>query len=930
MPERHPDGTARSAELALAVYLGPLVADCRVLWLTDAVTEAPHRLALRARSVLVLAREPGPRGEREGARVSLLKPGPLSFKPDSFEVIVATDLVAIEMAVPERVAHMREILASDGVLIAGTIANGRGLSYEALYELLAGRFGRTHMLGQAPFAGWSVVDFGASAGQDDLTFDGTLLEDHPEEATRFFAVCSDDATALDPWCVVQIPSARPHESVAADRGSVEDVELAKRVRALEAELARQQAEVEAAADHAETLERSLEQKHVEVEHLRAERARRAPEAEDSPVPGDEYGRLEEALAEAASRLSDLKDDIERRDVLVRDLIEETQALRQEPPVVGSIDATLPFDAIRDGLLIRVVNAETASLQTRFETDELKGRLIDAEVRAAEAEGAFRGLRSRVSELEEMADLAVGRFALAEADLEAALERELRYQREMADLQEQLELELVRARGSGRDEGALSGLSESERESARRVGELTGLLVRCREAALETAAERDHARAETLRLTALLSSSEDRFAGARLGYEARIAELTSDLRETQRVDSGRRLAELLGECDGLRARLEDREAALTAAGDAHARLVGVSAALGLAQDDADRLRQEVERLGEAETELTLRAVDAEELANAQTGRVADLASTVAARDALVVRLEQDVAEGTQQMRRTEQRLHETALEAERLGKALADASGRVDEALEADDRLHGLEERLAQATARAEASRRALGEMRRLLAGLGPELSGEPFSAPAEITAVGMESPGRGAEDASAAAEADARAALESELLLLRTRIATMAKESEDGDTLMRSLTAQLQERNDRILALERRLLPGSDGPAGDEALRQELLELQSRAGRMSEEVHQERRARVEAERRLDAREGDGGVRELHERLGRSDAEQLLLQGHLATAERDLKGLRDACIQARAGLEELLGAATASGDPAAAERIGSVLRLLSRA
>jgi hypothetical protein len=50
---------------------------------------------------------------------------------------------------------------------------------------------------------------------------------------------------------------------------------------------------------------------------------------------------------------------------------------------------------------------------------------------------------------------------------------------------------------------------------------------------------------------------------------------------------------------------------------------------------------------------------------------------------------------------------------------------------------------------------------------------------------------------------------------------------------------------------------------------------------------------------------------------------------VSSAERALKAFREAAAETRSGLEELLGVATAHGDPATAERVGGLLRALSR-
>ena len=76
---------------------------------------------------------------------------------------------------PERVAEMAEWLTPRGVLVVGAEEREGGIDYESLYDLLARRFDWVRMLGQAPFAGWSVVDYAPATRELEVTFDGSLL-----------------------------------------------------------------------------------------------------------------------------------------------------------------------------------------------------------------------------------------------------------------------------------------------------------------------------------------------------------------------------------------------------------------------------------------------------------------------------------------------------------------------------------------------------------------------------------------------------------------------------------------------------------------------------------------------------------------------------------------------------------------------------------
>ncbi len=921
------------ADLALSTWLDELAADRRVLWVGDAASDAPDRLARGARSVLVLAPHPPPKREsqKRGARISALKPGPLAFRPGSFDVVVVPDLGAVGLADGARLDELREVTGEQGVLVAGTPAED-GVGYEALFELLAERFPMVRMLGQAAFAGYAVVDLEAAQADPEVTFDGSLAGEQPAE--RWLAVASADGPSLDAYCVIQVPGTeRPVAAPRRTRRAPEEAD--DRAARLEEELRQRQSEVDAANEHAEALELTLAERSSEVEELRdaldvrereleslrgaitrLEEARREeaarpeePEARPDEVAAD-IDRLEQALSAQGGRVLELEREVSRRGTLVRDLVEELRELR----AAGAREAASASSEELDAAVERAVAAEAARAEAQFQIDELMGRLAQAgdpeelaalRLREARLSGTVRGLRARLAEAEELRELAEGRLAVTELDLDDQRRQSRQLERDLGELREQYELELVRARGPAETRGEVSEreaeLRASETNLSRRVGELSGQLVACRDLLSQASDDRDHARAETLRLTALVGSLEDQFSGARRGYEARIAELLHDSSaEAEREVSRARaeLAEVRGERDGLSARLADREAALAARATASVDDVEQARA------EAGRLRGELERLRREAVELSARATDAEDRARRESEGAAELSANTAVRESLVTRLQMELADEERRRQELTQRLARADEENERLRSALLDASEQVDEALAAEDRKDRLQRR-------RRLSDTALVETRGILVELAEAIGEQVGPAPREITAVGLESP-----------DLDAP---------MRARVEELEDQLADQETLMRSLTAQIEERDDRIRALERRL-EGSVGVEGDEeTLRRELMELQERAARLSDELLHERRARRNVE--LDARKRSGAsdddVRRLHERLGQTDAELLLLRGQQATTERDLRSIRDACSQVRNGLEGLLGAATANGDPATADRIGTLIRLLNR-
>jgi predicted RNase H-like nuclease (RuvC/YqgF family) len=151
---------------------------------------------------------------------------------------------------------------------------------------------------------------------------------------------------------------------------------------------------------------------------------------------------------------------------------------------------------------------------------------------------------------------------------------------------------------------------------------------------------------------------------------------------------------------------------------------------------------------------------------------------------------------------------------------------------------------------------------------------------------------------------------------------------EARDLMLRSLTAQLEERDDRIRALERMMRGdgGRDEAGGDRA---RLLEADERIARLSSELAEERRARerLESTSALVSREAE--LRRLEQMVGDRDAQLMLLEGRVEGAAREERSLRDAFAQARAELESMLGDLGNQRSAQAAERAAELLRALRR-
>ena len=1044
MPHAPNDRLRALADLALGVYLEDLVAGRKVLYLGDSSSGVPQRLARSARSVYACDTNASSSPQtRDNVTISAPAPGSITIRESVFDVVVAPDLAGIGGASLERLEEIRRSVSPGGVLVAGAFQTGpSAIPYEELHGLLSRTFEAVRMVGQAPLAGWAIVDF--APGKDDVgvTFDQSLLADHPEEAERFLALCGRDNVALDAYSIVQVhlesfldarrsirvpaPSGEPAAIAAAletelraqkdeldatvARGHEVESALSARTAALadlDGEVERLRLELAAVREESETRGAALRGARIELERFRAAPPQPIPPPPPPPeVPPEDHARLEAALVERGRLVAELRQEVERRAVLVRDVGEELAEARRD---LASATSSASVVAVAQGPGVsvgatpgagggngagagarlqeeierlrgeretsveRALGAEAARAETAFALDELRGRLAaaererDARARAeAELAGGVRGLRARIAEIDEAREGVEARLALARHDRAQAGERILELERALAETRDSFELELVRSRSLTSDpsrageaaSAEIARLRKVESDLAAEVGTLRGRLAACLEQLDGDRGERDHARAEAIRLTALIGGLEEHAAGARRGFETRVAYLEHDLQvvELRREALRSEVDGLEGERDGLRARLADREAALAALASsaaAAAKAVGeaqqIQRRVDALRDEADALRAELAELRVSHSALTERAADAESRSEHEALRAADLASSLAARDALVTRLETDLAEREQRCRTIEQNAAAIGNEAAGLREALAAATAAADAREELGRRRSQERDRqLSEAATRAaeleserdrlaDALTEARNALEQLAAGIQGAATHDEESIRDRIAADGKSVP---PPTASSDAEVDGlRSSLgraDAELGQVRARIDALTRDAEDREMLMRSLVAQLEERDDRIRALGRRLDSGPGGGSDAEQLGRELLELQERSARLADELAQEREARrsaegeIEVARQFKRQEHESEVRRLHELLGDRDAEVVIVQSKATRAERDLVALRDSIGEARHVLESLLSTATSQGDPATADRVGQLLKLLARA
>ena len=893
----------QSADLALAIYLEPLASKRRVLWLGEAHGGAPSRLARIAAQVRVLS----PSANRvDGLRVSKLTPGPLSLPEDGFDLIVAPDLGAVGLDEPDRISELHAALSSSGLLLAGAPVGQGETAYERLFELLGQRFRNTRMLGQTSFDAWAVVDFrAAERGVSEVVIDGSGVEAGGDHPLRALAWASDDVKLrVDPYAVVRVPSV---QAKAADISTRREL----------------QRELEVALDRSEELdhrlgemERALRDRTDELDETRSRLKTDRGESNRQ-----DFDRLEESLRERSLEVREAQSEIERLERLSRDLIEQMKegmasvsSSAQTLGIVPTLRPTVASPSSR-AAMERAVAAEAARAEAEFQADELRGLLLETERNRREWAheearllGRFRGLQVRSAELALAFEAAEARASSAVLELDDSRRRARTLQRELDELRPrkgeevQERLPLQAPTGDTRS-GDAAGLR----------GEIAGL----RDRLADRGAALDAAKVDTRTLPEL-----------RRGLEAARGEL------------GKVRAEL-GEA---RAALDDQGKLEKRAKEAEAETDRLRQALpARASSVPPRVQDEMANLGAESADLRERLATSDATCEEQRVRIAELSSALGARDALVSRLQIDLAGSERRRDDFDDQTDRLREENRRLRDALVDASDRVDEAsalqtklsqAEAVARRKGEALHEAQGSARErqdavvtaererdfareqrevlrrdleqgrEFLRQTLREVRQGLDGLSGVLGANASTTLAEITAVGIASPDDGFDRSD-------------EMAALRERVETLQREAADHDTLLHSTRAQLEERDDRIRALEGRLANRATFQVSEEALHQELLELRERSSRLSEELEHERRARA-----IGARNGPSSAPQALRPAEAGQDHPLAAPGR----ERELKGLREANAQARAGLEELLGATTMS-DPATAERIGALLRIL---
>jgi chromosome segregation ATPase len=935
--ENHRD----NADLALVVFLEEAARGKRVLLVGETAPRVERRLSDAARTVDVVSRERRTRSSRRGLPV---RAWPSASEKGAWDVVVVPDLAAAGLLDASAFAEIATLVGPGGALVVAIDASTEGARYEAFYELVSPHFPSVRVFGQAPMSGYALVDF-AVGSPPEVAFDGSAAGN--TSASRWIAIAAD-GLALDPYAIIAVPEVVASQVSAAPAPSEprfeREAEAAKsRLDHAEKRLEQAQREIARGAQKLDEARHERERMAAELrENIAAAEAAAAYAASvaEDPAAMAEYDDLEARLVAAGRETTMLRVELERRAVLVRDLVEEARALREAGRSgVGldqsAVDAEL--GRLRDALVVaqrRAVDAETRSAELGFRSDELAtdlaavGQRHEAErqrlvTEQAATEGTVRGLVSRLAELNDVRLVSEGRLALVEDDLRRAKGREAALERSLALASERLAVAMMRPPEAA---GPSSAASD---ETSEREGKLFGALLRAREDLGDVTAERTVLLGEVARLRTSLEIVTHETERQHEAAAGRVERVESDL--------ALRDAQLAERNEELSAERERRRAAEGARDEALARMASfpdpslATFAESAAATEIARLETEIESLRGERTGLSLRVDDTEAALDAlresvaalksaestagqsesrargeltdERRRTADLAARLGARDALISRLSSSLAhagETRAALERAQAALDvRLAAATESIGTLEAVSSVRADEERREKEELAKSVTRLEVQVSTIDADRaqadEALRDVRETLARLENGLG----QAKSPLVPGGSDA-------------------------VLQEHVARLGRDMEDREVMLRSLTAQLEERDDRIRALER--LARGERVSGDAS---RLLEADERITRLTSELAEERRARQSAESgsALVSREVD--LRRLEQLVGDREAQLMLLEGRVDAASREEKQMRDAFADARAGLETILGDLGNDRQGRAAERLADLLRSLRR-
>jgi hypothetical protein len=624
-------------------------------------------------------------------------------------LITYVEAAALEGAI----AEARRVLKADGILVLGCSSKDRpgasgGTSYYDLVDRLEAKFPSVTMVGQAPFAGATLVEYGAKDPEPML--DGTVVE-KGERVENYVALASSRKVSAGGYAVVQLPvaevvgaapttsptpappttTAAPATKAASRAAVTGDAELAERLK-----------QREKAVEEFRTA--ALEHQR-EMERVRAELRERDAYVRELELDARDRDRLRADTAKSAERAQAA--ETRERQARLELAQAEGRALR------GGGAAPTGDAGVPAGMLDRVhaLEAENAKLKQKEEDARaeswkaLKAR-SDAEAEAATVrEDTVRKLKDARKLASVELTHAMEQAMAKSVRLKDELQRNERERKELGAEVARLQRELEQ-RGPATGDGDEGRALAEERERSAQLGELVRRLEDEAQAARHTAAAGQaastsaaaEAQAERERSQRMLDDVEQK---ARQRAEAAVR-LRQSLKDRER------------EVEALRRELADRDARLVARDRA-----------GAGDDDAvvhleAELQQARARVAESHSELARRESLAERAQAAAQHERARAERLIAEERRAIA----DRNEARARLADAEANASAFAVDNERLATQLADARREIAK-LEGDlrerkDRLKAAKRELELADERA----RGLDEARDQLGAMEAALRGE--------------------------------------------------------------------------------------------------------------------------------------------------------------------------------------------------------------
>lgn len=490
---------------ALVAHVESLVADRRVLVVGSADRSvAEHLLERGARLVQVL--DPDPKRVAHAAahnserRVSYAQFSDHSLRDGSFDLAIVED-IEVSSNLQQLVSGVRRTLGNRGLAVfcarnpeasTGLLGASRGrVDYDTFCDAVEEEFEANIMMGQAPFLGYSVVQFGLEQPPEPA-LDNAYLNGESDLPDFYIALCGSDESLnelrLEDMSIVQLSAARfvrDNDSAHRDR----EHRAARRADSLETELRSLRARSD--DSQVEKLTAELEQRDSWIRELESRAESADARADDAQA---EMERLEQELEDTHATLLHTREDADRA-VAARDAeTKKREALEEELKSAGTSAADQEeidrLDEEVEEVTADLKKALAANKRSAAQIAKLEAELAEALAAAKEGEHHSVGREALEEELT-ILDKKVRSLESTLQDKQRGLERLekrlVEQEKEIDDLHEQLddtEDRLHRAKDEIHEntgptlkeiEQDVRGLEVQLKERGRRIAELESQL-----------------------------------------------------------------------------------------------------------------------------------------------------------------------------------------------------------------------------------------------------------------------------------------------------------------------------------------------------------------------------------------------------------------------------------------------------------------------